>query len=497
VEKEIHELVFSPDGSRLVGNPYGGTLYLWDAQTGDELAVLEAESSPWEMNFSPDSSLLLTRHFDDTAYLWNASTGERLLMLPETARPNPDWTYAAYWNGGTIDVIDLSTGTPTELVVIESYLGQTNTLNAASGQATFVVDAQPGEPKSAAVYDLQTGDTTVTLPLTGILWEITFSSDGTRVATNTYDSSTGQPTINLWNTAAPESPLATLENSSRLGNLLFSPDGGVLALSGGNTYFGTEQLFDLENQTLASWSVENYGISSHAFSPNGLFLATGGYDSSVALWDVEATLARAADTDGEEFYGVGLVIVSLDIHSEVPQMVFSPDGEQLAVVVLTGIYPEGDGTRHYQIYLWDVEDLLAVSTAGGWVSTRGEDFVQIVLPEALSPLYSPDGTLLLTGEWESDILHLWDAQTGEIVATLTGSTVSAFSPDGSLLAIHSDTSISLWDVDALIDGDSSPLAVLTSANQGIQELAFNPDGSLLYVRDTSGVSVWGIPLAES
>ena len=64
--------------------------------------------------------------------------------------------------------------------------------------------------------------------------------------------------------------------------------------------------------------------------------------------------------------------------------------------------------------------------------------------------FSPRGDLIATGSWD-ETARIWDASTGECLATLAGhaGTVEAvaFAPSGALLATaSSDATARLWDV---------------------------------------------------
>jgi WD40 repeat protein len=108
--------------------------------------------------------------------------------------------------------------------------------------------------------------------------------------------------------------------------------------------------------------------------------------------------------------------------------VFSPNGQNLA----TGHY---DG--EIRIWLASNGELLRVIDTGTVI-------------ESLA--YSPDGTVLATGEgyFENNI-HLWDTSTGVLLRTLEGHNNAvgslAYSPDGRLLASGSyDGNVRLWGI---------------------------------------------------
>jgi WD40 repeat protein/DNA-directed RNA polymerase specialized sigma24 family protein len=64
--------------------------------------------------------------------------------------------------------------------------------------------------------------------------------------------------------------------------------------------------------------------------------------------------------------------------------------------------------------------------------------------------FSPDGKILATGHL--DALHLWDVETGKLLATLDGKTMNmtkvAFTRDGKLLLSAETNKVRIWDVTA-------------------------------------------------
>src|SRR5262249_1428334 len=146
-----------------------------------------------------------------------------------------------------------------------------------------------------------------------------------------------------------------------------------------------------------------------AFSPDGKLLAAGGGPGSgtVLVWDRDTGRRVAVRTPGH--------IIR-----------FSPDGTLLAV-----------GSEK-TVRLWDVT---------GWdelVTFRGHT------EPVISLAFSPDGKLLVTGDWGGDLL-LWDvAQMRQVLrrradAFVLGSL--AFSPDGRRLFTGSaGCVVRFWDV---------------------------------------------------
>lgn len=95
--------------------------------------------------------------------------------------------------------------------------------------------------------------------------------------------------------------------------------------------------------------------------------------------------------------------------------------------------------------------------------------------------WMPDGRVLAASAGNHIVLV--QADTWERIAEIRiGSLTHGldFSPDGSWLAAGSrDGAVRLWDVKALLDGETSPVQVIQAHRKGANDVKFNPDGSLL------------------
>ncbi len=195
-------------------------------------------------------------------------------------------------------------------------------------------------------------------------------------------------------------------------------------------------------------------VPSVAFSSDGSTLASGSWDSTIVLWDMD-TRERMAVLEGHT-HGVTSVA-------------FSSDGSTLASGSLGG-----------EILLWDVAAREAVGALEGYTERISE------------VAFSPDGRTLAAGGWWDDTVKLWDVATREEVATVqmhTDPILSvAFSPDGSILASAlGDNTILLWDVAAQEE-------IATLKRQSIiYAMVFSPDGSILASASGDGTTVlWDV-----
>ncbi len=153
--------------------------------------------------------------------------------------------------------------------------------------------------------------------------------------------------------------------------------------------------FSHDGNMLIGWDYDNYG------------------EDMVVLVDVHAA---------------ELVELALDDGSDVGNVVFSPDGAQLAIVDV------GD-TPNVQI--WDTatgEKVLTIPAAGDW--------------GRVSASFSPDGTMLAMIRSKDDFLLIIDSEDGSILYSRHFRDLIdvQFSPKGDLLVIRTAEDIQLWGI---------------------------------------------------
>jgi WD40 repeat protein len=182
------------------------------------------------------------------------------------------------------------------------------------------------------------------------------------------------------------------------------------------------------------------GVASVVFSPDGRWLAVGGLDDRVRLWDMTAPRITKART------------IRLPPSEEVNTMSISPDSRTLAVA---GGY----------VYFYD----LATGRMSPSLLSTGGDIA--------CAAFSPDGKTIVGGcsDWT---VRLWEVATMRPIATLDGLvdyvTSVAFSSNGRTVAGCCEEEARLWEFPT-----GRPIATIKPTASSNAFVAFTPDGKTL------------------
>jgi WD40 repeat protein len=454
-------LAFSPDGCFLASSsPLDGTLKTWDLRAGKEVLSLRPQRGCHSVAFSPDGRRLAGASWDGTVTVWDAggkelhsfrgdrdedmwvsnrAEGQRLAFSPDGQR------LASASGYRTVKLWDLQSGQ-----LLQTFKGHTAFIHA-------VAFSSDGRRLATASADQTVKVWAVGLPAEGFplprqsssVRRVSFAQDGQRIALVSGQS------IEIWDLET--GPVRALKTSDHVEGVAFSPDGKKIAVANGRyaSVPGEVQIRDAQTGAeLIHLREHSAGVTSVAWSPDGQQILSGGYDRTARVWDVKTGKAVfvlrghkeimvtdvAWSRDGKRLAtacrdqtvklwdaATGRVIHTLRGHTHnVWGVAFSPDSKTLASC-----------SQDSTLRLWDVQTGKEVRTLKGHTSL------------VRSVTFSPDGQRLASASSDRTV-KLWDVRTGQEVLTLRGNADAinsiAFRPDGrQLVSADQGGVVTLWD----------------------------------------------------
>jgi small GTP-binding protein len=222
----------------------------------------------------------------------------------------------------------------------------------------------------------------------------------------------------------------------------FDPESAILASGSWDT---TVRLWDVQSGKLVR-TLEGHreAVTSMAFDPTSVVLASGSDDGAIKLWESDrGTLFRTLEAHQGEI--------------RIRSLAFDPEGSILA-----------SGSDDGAVKLWD--------TSSGLLLRTLEGHQQGVRIRSLA--FDSDGRILASGRHDNRI-ELWEKKSGKLLRPLVGHenqiNCVAFDPLGASLASGStDQTVKLWDI-----ASGELLRTLEGHTSPINRIAFSPDGRLL------------------
>ncbi len=545
----VLSVAFSPDGKTIAGGGghvegLGSGIQLFDIKTGEHLKAFGGPYATLSVCFSPDGKTLASSgdEWDSNIRLWDVQSGELLKTLKKriafentsfqdrivnSVVFNPDGDIIASGSGnGTIRLWDANTGE-----FIKFLVGHTKSVNSIAFSPNGKTLMSAGTD-GACLWDVNTSEYIEDVPIPAV--RAIFSPDGnTCVIVN-------ESGISVWNAHTLQHLKSLTENEGledkysgkdigSIGSVAFSPDGNTIISCGGNNI----HLWDSHTNQLLNTLIGHLGsVNSVVFSPDGKTIASASNDRTIRLWNVNTrehikTLMGHTDSvscvvfrsNGDIIASggndrtirlwnanTGELLKTLTGHIEnVNTVVFSPDGTTIISGSGRLVYHgrgEDQGTCEGQeIRLWNVNTAEHLRTLTAHTSVVN------------SVVFSPDGNTIASGSghWagyestysDGEEIRLWNANTGQLIKTLTGhkDVVSSvvFSPDGNLIVsgdwyswdgyLSSGTwsgEIRVWNAHT-----GEHLKTLKGHTGGVSSLAFSSDGKTLASGRTDGtVLLW-------
>lgn len=319
------DVIFSPDGKRLLELSDAEYARLRVAATGDLVGVLNHRSSLLHAAFNADGTRIVTASYDGTARIWDGKTGELKTVLNghggegvNAAAFSRDGRMvvtggrdgrACIWNAVTGRLLRVLKGHEDDVAHAEFSPDGRLVVTASDDQTARIWSVESGK----SVHILKVPDERIHFVSAE---HASFDPEGRRLLT--YKLNRG---AQLWDVESGAKLHELRSQESHESVASFSPDGSRVVTADSE---GAVEIWDARTgERLLSLSGHSEEVRGAEFSPNGLRVATFSWEErTVRLWDA--------------LTGQQLAVFSFP--EPVNSATFSPDSARLAVATEDGLF---------------------------------------------------------------------------------------------------------------------------------------------------------------
>ncbi len=313
-ESTVSAVAFSANGQTLFSMSMDGTICQWDTGTGKETVRKQLRDEEAMMRYgrggrpqqsgavSPDGKYVLTSDYNSVV-LWELATAREVCSFSGGFNPfglsavfSPDGNRLALagrdprGQAAAVRILDVNTGQELKQLAVGAEELRGLVFSADGKSLAAVGQVQQGlGVQEIRLWDVADGKKRwqVSRPGYNTVQMLAFSPDGLSLAFCEAG------TVTLLTAASGEElrRLTPKEGLNNVQRLAFAPDGRTLAVAGAQPdgRSGRIHIWEVSTGTLRQDLAGHEGlIASLAFAPDGSKLATGGWDTSVLVWDLVA-----------------------------------------------------------------------------------------------------------------------------------------------------------------------------------------------------------------
>ena len=370
------------------------------------------------------------------------------------------------------------------------------------------------------IWNVQNGTFWVQVKSETFLEGMTFSNDNRYIAAAYWSTSA----VEVWHveTGKPFARLtADTERAGIYRPISFSPDTRLIASTCRTNADGDAEsiiVWDMQSgEQIASLSAHTYWVTTLCFSPCGKFLASGGEDGTVYVWDVETWQQVKCYTDYGRVYRIipswtpdGTLRAAIINYDDTgPTTISVRDLESDEQLYMDQVWGQ-TATEFFSIYEWGNNVLfsngsqLAYECRHEFINVWTSDnpvkrqFTHSPISWPRSILFSQDGKTLAVKHHQEGVV-LWDIESKRsrpaIKEASAGKNQFVYkTDDGKLYAASiQDDTVTLWEADV----EGAPLIEATGREYWSASPALAPTGTLFAYADEDGtVQVWNVQNAE-
>ncbi len=371
----------------------------------------------------PKEPLCASAAEDGTIVIWNIDNGRAIRTFREGPEPcravawSPDGRWIAAGHGKAIYLRDATSG-ETKAVLKEHKADVCSLCFAADGK--MLASTADSPDLSIVLWEVESGKKIGVVAKERVrIFQMAF-----RPYTKSLGIVDGNGNFKLYPTAAvkdapvKESYTRNLHHVSGAFALAFRPDGGLVFTGGGDRAIRQTELpdqqakMDKASSALDTTASHALQVTALAMSSDGRFLASGGKDSIIKLWDMKTGTAIRT------FFGH---------EDEISSLAFTADSRTLV-----------SGSHDQRIRVWDIsptDSHITLTDHTGFIWTCA---------------YSPDGKYFATGGADKQVC-LYESATNKLLAKIpahdSAVTALTFSPDSNrLYTTGGDRLMRSWEI---------------------------------------------------